>query len=304
MKSPYRFAGVLSVAALLSGQAMAYNVFSYGVDQALKWGDNTIGTPGGVVTWSLMPDGTGLDPSTPAGISGTSSLSSVFSLIDNAYGSGTAMSALQSAFSHWSSVANISFVQVSETGSVPFSSAYSAVGSNVIGDIRIGAYDISGFSGAVGYAAPPNGGTTLEGDILFNLNVAYQVTPGAEGSLQPVWLNPSPTNSPTHDGWYHNDLEGLFAHELGHALGLAHSDVASSLMCGYVSPSFDGSACAYNPQAPDYTIPVNRVPDADDVAGIQYLYGAPPVPEPETYLMLLAGLGMMGFVARRRMPHG
>ncbi len=30
------------------------------------------------------------------------------------------------------------------------------------------------------------------------------------------------------------------------------------------------------------------------------LQAAPAVPEPETYAMLLAGLGLMGFVARRR----
>jgi hypothetical protein len=29
---------------------------------------------------------------------------------------------------------------------------------------------------------------------------------------------------------------------------------------------------------------------------------AVPVPEPETYAMMLAGLGMMGFIARRRRP--
>jgi hypothetical protein len=294
-----RMAAALAAALLSTTPAMAYNVFPYGVDQALKWGDNTVGTPGGVVTWSLMADGTGLDGSAPAGISGTSALGSIFTLIDTAYGSGTAMTALQHAFSSWSAVANISFVQVTETGAVPFSAAYAAVGSNVVGDIRIGAFDIAGFSGAVGYAAPPNGGTTLEGDILFNLNVAYQVAPGTEGTLNPVWLSPSPTNSPAQDGWYHNDLEGLFAHELGHALGLAHSDVPSSLMCGYVSGAFDGSACAYNPTGPDYTIPLNRLPDADDIAGIQHLYGAAAVPEPGPLAMMVAGLGVLGWLRRR-----
>jgi hypothetical protein len=33
------------------------------------------------------------------------------------------------------------------------------------------------------------------------------------------------------------------------------------------------------------------------------LQAAPAVPEPETYAMLLAGLGLMGFVARRRKQH-
>ncbi|MDR3324058.1 MAG: PEP-CTERM sorting domain-containing protein [Zoogloeaceae bacterium] len=31
-----------------------------------------------------------------------------------------------------------------------------------------------------------------------------------------------------------------------------------------------------------------------------YTYGAPAVPEPETYALLLAGLGLMGVIVRRR----
>lgn len=301
MKRMQWMAGGL-LAAALSGPALAYNVFPYGVDQALKWGDNTIGTPGGVVTWSLMPDSNGLDPSAPTYIHGTSDLGSLFTQIDTAYGAETAMTAIQQAFGSWSAVANISFVQVTETGSVPFSADYSAVGSNVIGNIRIGAYHIDGFSGAVGFAPPPNGGTTLEGDIIFNLDVAYQVAPGAEDFGYFLYPSPSPTLTPDHDGFYHNDFQGLFTHELGHALGLAHTDVPSALMCGYIAdaPGFDGSACAYFDQPPfDSMVPINRIPDADDIAGIQHLYSAP-VPEPETYAMLLAGLLLVGFAARRR----
>jgi DNA-binding beta-propeller fold protein YncE len=39
---------------------------------------------------------------------------------------------------------------------------------------------------------------------------------------------------------------------------------------------------------------------ASEVSGTTSVYSLAPVPEPETYAMLLAGLGLMGFVARRR----
>lgn len=287
---------------VLGAPALAFNVFPYGADQASKWGENTIGTPGGVVTWSLMADGTGLDAAAPTYIHGTSDMGSLFAQIDTAYGAGTALTALQKAFGQWSAVANISFVQVTETGSVPFAAAYAGVGASVIGNIRVGAYNLDGFSGAVGFAPAPNGGTTLEGDVIFNLNVAYAIPPGNEGDPYFLYPNPSPTLSPDHDSYYHNDFQGLFTHELGHAIGLAHTNVASALMCGYVDGSFDGSACAYNGPAPsDGMAPINRIPDADDVAGAQYLYGAAaPVPEPESFAMLLAGLGVIAGVIRRR----
>jgi hypothetical protein len=283
-----------TLAAVMCGPATAYNVFEYSGDptHALKWGEGTdpnrIGTAGGIVTWSLMADGAGLDASTPAGISGESSLGSLMSMIDTAYGSGTALTLIQSAFDHWSAVANITFVQVQENAATPlaFSAPYSAVGSTIVGDIRIGAYAISGYSGAVGYAPAPNGGTTLEGDVLFNLNAAFQVAPGNQGDPFAVYQWPSPTNPGVQDGWYHNDFEGLFAHELGHALGLAHSTDPTALMCGYVDAGFDGSACAWNADA-NGLAPINRIPGADDVAGIQHLYG--PVPEANALWLMVAG---------------
>jgi hypothetical protein len=247
-----------------------------------------------------MADGTVLDTSAPGYVHGTSGLGGLISQIDTAYGAGAFMGALNGAFATWSSLANVSFAQVTETGSLPVSASYASVGSNVIGDIRIGAFDIDGFSGAVGFAAPPNGGTTLEGDILFNLNVAYQIASVAEGAEHAIYLNPSPTDPGNKDFFYHNDLQMLFVHELGHALGLAHSTDPTALMCGFVDASFDGSACTYLDPDNNGTIPLNRIPDADDIAGIQFLYGAP-VPEPSTYAMLLAGLGLVGFAVRRRL---
>ena len=279
----------LACTLCLAAPASAYNVYTYGNNQALKWGNNTIGTPGGVVTWSLMSDGTTLDPTTAGlGMSGTSDLSSVFAQVG---GTAPAMAAISQAFAAWSAVANVQFVRVSETGALPFGAAYGSAA--VVGNIRIGAFAISGFTGAVGYSPPPNGGTTLEGDIIFNRDNRFGIPAGNEGDLYSLY--PASNNF-----FYLNDFAGLFAHELGHALGMAHSNVPSGLMCGYVNASFDGSTCAFADPDGDGMAPITRLPKLDDVAGIQFLYGAAPVPEPQSWALWAAGFGVLGLCARRR----
>ena len=282
--------------ASLAGPAAAYNIFPYGDQQALKWGNNTLGTPGGVVTWSLMADGTTLDASTAGlGMSGVSSLSGVFAQVG---GAAPAMAALQAAFAAWQAVANIQFVQVAESGSLPFGAAYGASGGGapVVGNIRIGAFAIEGFAGAVGYAPPPNGGTTLEGDVIFNASNRFGLPAGSEGA--PYALYPASNNF-----YYLNDLAGLFTHELGHALGLGHSGVATAVMCGYLNASADGSACAWADPDGDGFAPITHLPKADDIAGIQALYGpAAAVPGPGSWALCLAGLGgLCGWLRHRRL---
>ncbi len=289
---PVAAAAVAAVAAVAAGPAAAYSVFPYGTNQALKWGNNTIGTAGGVVTWSLMPDGTGLDPSTAGlGMSGTSDLTGVFAQVG---GATPALAALGQAFAAWSAVARVQFVQVAETGALPFGAPYG--GAPVVGHLRIGAFAMNGFVGAVGYAPPPNGGTTLEGDIIFNRNNRFGIPAGNEG--QPYELFPA-----SNGFFYLNDFAGLFAHELGHALGLGHSDVPSGLMCGYVGPAFDGSTCAWADPDGDGLAPITRLPKPDDVAGIQYLYGAAPVPDLPRGLSWALGLGALGWWLSRRRSH-
>jgi hypothetical protein len=226
--------------------AAAYNLFGpydWGGDLVYpKWGDIHAGTPGGTVEWSIIPDGTPIDPlMTDPNITGTSS----FNALIDGLGRTEALAAIERVFQRWSDAANIYFVEVPDSGE-PW------VGPGAIppttGRLRIGAYAIAGSVGAVGFAAPPNGGTTLEGDVIFNSNSLFQFAAGAEGDLIDFYQPPT--------FFFHNDFEGLLLHEVGHTLGLAHSDV-----CSVMSVDFD---C--------YKF-LNRIPDPDDVAAVQFLYG-------------------------------
>ncbi len=273
--------------AMLGAPATAFNIFPFGEGQASKWGDNALGTPGGIVSWSRMPDGTGLDPLVaPFGWSGTSDLASVYAQVG---GEAAALAAIEAAFAAWSAVADIEFVEIEETGPLAFGAA--DPGSAVVGQIRIGAFAFApgDFTGAVGYAPPPNGGTTLEGDVVFNISNRFGIPPGQEGDF--FELFPPPTFL------YLNDFAGLVAHEIGHALGLAHSDVPSGLMCGIVDAGFDGGQCHWADPDGDFQAPITRQPKADDIAGIQHLYG---VPESGISAMAAAGIGALAGLGRSR----
>ena len=85
-----------------------------------------------------------------------------------------------------------------------------------------------------------------------------------------------------------NDFESLLLHEMGHTLGLAHPTGADA-NCQVMDV---GAACLFH---------INRQLDADDIAGAQFLYGAPPasVPVPAALWMISGALGILATTRRR-----
>lgn len=279
-------AGLVAASAWLAcaGAAQAYVVIPVGGTDYNKWGASlAAGTPGGVVTWGFMAAGTAgssycgdaCPDSSVLGLPNfyadpaSSNTTSELSLLD-------LQPTLQAAFDKWGDVANVQFqyVGVDNSGlAINDPAATSPM-------IRIGAFNFNNsFAAAVGYSPPPNGGTGA-GELLFNTAVGYQLASGTEGSALQLF--------PAGGGFYMNDIKGLALHEIGHTLGLLHSADAGAVMCG--NPTAN---CSNLEQ-------VTQQLRVDDIAGAQFLYGvATPVPEPHAGWMALAGLGAIGWRARR-----
>lgn len=292
-KSIPRIAATLYL-TLLSNATMAYSLF----DGSSKWGDPSLGT-GATVTWSLMPDGvdvlrTADLPSQPPGTNpflfqdfwtGPSDLTSVYSQLDAdpVVGASLFRTALNNAFNTWSTVTNLTFVEVADTG---LQLAHpDATGLNA-GDIRIGAFPASGFFDS--YAAwnfEPPGGTafvsgynpTVTGDLSLNKGALFGVAQGQEGDPYDF-----------SEGYF-NDIEGLLLHEIGHALGLTHP--AGVTPDELASVMYVGDGCCNN---------IHRTLGADDIAGIQALYGIHPVPIPTSFWLFASAIvGIVPFIKRR-----
>lgn len=289
MSSPvqlHRIAVVSVLVALVfpASAPVAYDTFGDGYGS--KWDDPQFGT-GATVAWSCVSPGAGL-ASNPAiaHLSGTNTLGGgdpledIREKIDAQFGAGAFDAAVQRAFDTWAAAADLNFVQVADPGT-PFAGATTP-------DIRIGAYHfpIGDFAGGAGWGPPGddlNFPDALAGDLALNDRNRFTIASGPEGSALP-----------TDNGAYLNDVEGLLLHELGHTLGLGHSDVPDGVMCGYIWPGdvFDGSAC-------DYTH-VNHELAPDDLAGIREIYGPAAVPmSPVAWAALAGSLAAAGVVRLR-----
>lgn len=225
--------GVLAVAILLAaGQA---NAFVVGPTTPGKWGPGGFGT-GATVTYSYMNDGV----SCASEFAGCA-ISSV-----NSFMPAGAAAAIDAAFAAWSSVADITFINVADQGE-----AFNA-GTQLSGDIRLGGHVFDGAFGTLAHGFyPPNNGASAAGDIHFDIAETWKLGFGGVGF----------------------DIFQVAAHEIGHAIGLDHSNTPGSLMNPFYTEAFSGL-------------------QADDIAGAQFLYGANSVPEPMTGALILVGLTM------------
>jgi hypothetical protein len=173
-----------------------------------------------LITYSFVPDGTSIG-GVPSNLQQT---------LNASFPTASWQAQFARAAAAWQKMANVNFTPVSDSGS-PLGVSGNMQNDSRFGDIRIGGYAMSGNILAFAYLPPPANGGTSAGDIFFNTSQSWQI------------------NGTTYD------LMTVAIHELGHSLGMSHSDTSTAVMW----PSYTAS---------------KQVLTTDDISGMRSIYNA------------------------------
>jgi len=160
---------------------------------------------------------------------------------------------ITSAFDTWASATNLTFTEVNDQS----------------GDIVLGGESIDGAGNVLAHSLTSY---TVSHNTVES--ISYISSNGIHFDDAETW---SIDGSPETGEF---DLFTIALHEIGHSLGLGHTDDINALMYPYYSG-------------------VNTL-NTDDINGIQYLYGVSAVPEPSTYLLLLLGITLVAGFGRKK----
>jgi hypothetical protein len=151
-----------------------------------------------LITLSFVPDGTNLGGAT----------SNLFTTFNTKFGSAaTWQNQILKGAQLWAQQTNINFSVISDSGADEGSGNYQQ-GDPTIGDIRISGFNFGSSTLAMAYMPPPVNNYSIAGDIAFNTGQYFNI-------------------NQTYD------LLTVTAHEIGHSLGLYHSDVTAAEMYYY-----------------------------------------------------------------------